>query len=273
VTGPSDPLSLDAIRPHLATRVIGTTLHLHDQVDSTNRVLAALAHEGAPDGTVVVAESQTAGRGRLGRTWLSPRGLNLYVSILLTRALPPETVTWTPMLAAVAVLRAIRALTTLDVRLKWPNDVLAIRNGVGRKLAGILVDAIGTGPGSRRAMVVGIGLNVNMPAAAFPEELRATATSLLIETGSSVDRGQLLAALLDELERLYDHACTHGTGDIAAAYQAACDTIGKPVQVELIGSEQIEGTAEVLAPDGALRLRTKSGKVLEIRAGNVVHLR
>jgi len=273
VTGPSDPLSLDAIRPHLATRVIGKTLHLHDQVDSTNRVLAALAHEGASDGTVVVAESQTAGRGRLGRTWLSPRGLNLYVSILLARALPAETVTWTPMLAAEAVLRAVRALTTLNVRLKWPNDVLAIRNGVGRKLAGILVDAIGTGAGSRRAMVVGIGLNVNMPAAAFPEELRATATSLLIETGSSVDRGQLLAALLDELERLYDHACTHGPGDIAAAYQAACDTIGKPVQVELIGSQQIEGTAEALAPDGALRLRTKSGKVLEIRAGNVVHLR
>src|SRR5207245_2424448 len=135
-------------------------------------------------------------------------------------------VTWTPMLAAVAVLRAIRALTTLNVRLKWPNDVLAIRNGVGRKLAGILVDAIGTGQGSRRAMVVGIGINVNMPAAAFPEELRATASSLLIETGSSVDRGQLLAALLDELERLYDHACTHGPGDITAAYQVACDTLG-----------------------------------------------
>ena len=122
-------------------------------------------------------------------------------------------------------------------------------------------------------MVVGIGINVNMPAAALPEELRATATSLLIETGSSVDRGQLLVALLDELERLYDQACTHGPGDIAAAYQAACDTLGKRVQVELIGSEQIEGTAEVLAPDGALRLRTKNGKVLEIRAGNVVHLR
>ena len=273
MTGLPAPLTLDAIRPHLATRVIGTTLLLHDEVDSTNRVLADLAQQGAHDGTVVVAESQTAGRGRLGRTWLSPRGLNLYVSILLARALPSETVSWTPMLAAVAVLRAIRTLTTLDVRLKWPNDVLALRSEVGRKLAGILVDGVGTGQASGRAMVVGIGINVNMPVAAFPKELRATATSLLIEGGSSVDRGRLLATLLGELERLYDHACAHGPGDIAAAYQAACDTIGKPVRIELIGSGKIEGTAEGLASDGALRLRTKHEKVLEIRAGDVVHLR
>ncbi len=269
----SPPLSLDTIRSHLSTRVIGTTLLLHDEVDSTNRVLADLAHQGVPDGTVVVAESQTAGRGRLGRTWLSPRGLNLYVSILLARMLPTETVTWMPMLAAVAVLRAIRALTTLDARLKWPNDVLVVRDGLGRKVAGILVDAIGTGPTSGRAMVVGIGINVNMPIEAFPEELRSTATSLSIATGSPVDRGRLLATLLGELERLYDHVCAHGPGSVAAAYQAACDTIGKPVRVELVGSEQIEGTAEGLASDGALRLRAKNGKVLEIRAGNVVHLR
>lgn len=273
MTGLPTPLALDAIRPHLATRVIGTTLLLHDEVDSTNRVLADLAHQGAPDGTVVVAESQTAGRGRLGRTWLSPRGLNLYVSILLARMLPSEMITWTPMLAAVAVFRTIRTLTTLDVRLKWPNDVLAIRSGVGRKLAGILVDAVGTGPASRRAVVVGIGINVNMPVEAFPEELRATATSLSIETGLPVDRSRLLAMLLGELERLYDHACVHGLGDISAAYQAACDTIGKPVRVELTGREKIEGRAEGLASDGALRLRTKNGKVLEIRAGDVVHLR
>jgi len=144
---------------------------------------------------------------------------------------------------------------------------------VGRKLAGILVDAVGTGPTSGRAVVVGIGINVNMPLDAFPKELRATATSLLIETGSPVDRGRLLATLLGELDRLYDHAGTHGPDDIEAAYRVACDTIGKPVRIELIGSEKIEGTAEGLASDGALRLLTKNGKVLEIRAGDVVHLR
>ena len=122
-------------------------------------------------------------------------------------------------------------------------------------------------------MVVGIGINVNMPVEAFPEELRSTATSLLIETGSPVDRSLLLATLLGELERLYDHVCAHGPGDIASSYRESCDTVGKPVRVELIGSEQIEGTAEGLASDGALRLRTKHGKILEIRAGDVVHLR
>src|SRR3989454_3171289 len=118
-----------------------------------------------------------------------------------------------------------------------------------------------------------IGINVNMAVDASPKELRATATSLLIETGSPVDRGRLLATLLGELDRLYDHAGTHGPDDIEAAYRVACDTIGKPVRIELIGSEKIEGTAEGLASDGALRLLTKNGKVLEIRAGDVVHLR
>lgn len=248
-------------------------MHLHAEVDSTNRVLAALAQQGAPEGTVVVAEAQTAGRGRFGRTWLSPGGLNLYTSILLNRPLPAATLTWIPLLAAVAVARAVQDRTGLRAALKWPNDVLVIRGGVGRKLAGILVDAIGTGATSGRALVVGIGINVNMPLEAFPDELRATATSILIETGTPIDRAGLLADLLGELERRYEHVCAGGTGGIASAYQELCDTIGQRVRIELVGKEQVEGTAEGLASDGALRLRTGDGKILEIRAGDVVHLR
>src|SRR2546427_7395055 len=110
--------------------------------------------------------------------------------------LPSETVTWTPMLAAVAVFRTIRTLTTLDVRLKWPNDVLAIRGGVGRKLAGILVDAVGTGPASGRAVVVGIGINVNMAVDAFPQKLPPPPPPLFFQTGAPLSTGILPSPLL-----------------------------------------------------------------------------
>ena len=269
---PDPPLSIEAVRARLTTRIIGANLSVHDEVDSTNRLLTDLAHRGAPDGTVVVAESQTAGRGRMGRHWVSPPGLNLYVSILLTRPQVTAALTWIPLLAAVAVVRAIRDLTQLAARLKWPNDVLVVRNGNGRKLAGILVEAIGGSPAGTRLVVVGIGVNVNMPLAAFPQDLRSIATSLLIETGRSVERAHLLASLLAELEVLYDQLCDQGPEGIAAAYRESCDTIGRRVRIELMGSAPVEGTAEEIAPDGALRLRGADGKMLEIRAGDVVHL-
>jgi len=273
VTPPPDPsLSIEAIRLCLTTRIIGANLSMHDEVDSTNRLLADLAHKSAPDGTVVIAESQTAGRGRMGRHWVSPPGLNLYVSILLTRPQVTAVLTWIPLLAAVAVVRAIRDLTKLAARLRWPNDVLMVRNGNGRKLAGILVEAIGGSPAGARLVAVGIGVNVNMPLEAFPQDLRSTATSLLIETGRSVERTRLLASLLGEMEVLYDQLCDRGPDGIAAAYRESCDTIGRRVRIELMGSAHIEGTAEGIASDGALRLRADDGKMLEIRAGDVVHL-
>ena len=270
---PDSLLSLETIHVHLNTREIGAALSVHGEVDSTNRALADLARAGASHGTVVVAESQTVGRGRLGRPWVSPRGLNLYVSILLSAARASHTITWIPLLASVAVLRAITAVTGLSLMVKWPNDVLVPRDGAERKLAGILVEAIAHGQAGAKAVVVGIGINVNMPAEAFPEDLRASATSLLIEAGHPFARAPLLAALLGELERLYDRLCAEGADGIAADYEAVCATLGKQVRVELVGGGRMDGTAEGLASDGALRLRTAEGKILEIRAGDVVHLR
>ena len=269
-----DPLfSADAIHRHLRTRIIGQTLHVHDAVDSTNRVVAELAQAGAPDGTVVVAEAQTQGRGRLGRRWVSPPGMNLYLSILLARSRPQRLLTWIHLLAAVAVVRAIATVTGVPARLKWPNDVLVYRGGQGRKVAGILTETIGRTPHGDGAVVVGIGINVNMPSEAFPEDLRPSASSLLIETGRPVDRIGLLARLLLEVEQRYEHLLEHGTAGLMAAYRELSDTLGRQVRVELVGGGLVEGSAEALAPDGALRLRTDNGTVVEIRAGDVVHLR
>lgn len=270
---PDSSLSPETIRAHLKTRELGATLSVQKEVDSTNRVLTDLARAGASHGTVVVAESQTAGRGRLGRPWVSPRGVNLYASILLARAGASGTITWIPLLAAVAVAQAITTLTGLSPKVKWPNDVLVSHDGAGRKLAGILVEAVNSGGTGEQAVVVGVGINVNMPPEAFPEDLRSSATSLLIETGHPVDRIPLLATLLGELERLYDQLRDQGADSIAVTYEALCATLGKRVRIELAGSGRVEGTAAGLAPDGALRLRTGEGKILEIRAGDVVHLR
>jgi len=266
-------LSEESIRARLTTRVIGATLYVHDEVDSTNRLAADLAQAGAADGTVVVAESQTRGRGRLGRHWVSPSGMNLYVSIILTRMQPPPIITWIPLLAAVAVARTIHNAIGLPTRIKWPNDVLAYREGQARKIAGILAETTGGSPGGVRAVAVGIGINVNMPIEAFPEDLRPIATSLLIETGHTLDRVQFLASLLLEMEQLYEHLLKHGSARVMEPYCELSDTLGKHIQIELAGGGRAEGRAEAFAGDGALCLRTGNGTLLEIRAGDVVHLR
>jgi BirA family biotin operon repressor/biotin-[acetyl-CoA-carboxylase] ligase len=197
----------------------------------------------------------------------------LYLSVILTGTKSPDAMTWIPLLAAVAVVRTIQEVTGLSTRVKWPNDVLVYRDGHGRKVAGILAEATGGDPNDIRAVVVGIGINVNMPIESFPEDLGPVATSLLIETQHSVDRIRLLAALLLEVERLYAHLLAHGTASIRETYLPLSDTLGKQVRIELVGGGQTMGIAEAIAPDGALRLRTGNGTVVEIRAGDVVHLR
>lgn len=270
---PGQPLTTEAIRSCLSTRIIGAVLHVHDEVDSTNHLAADLALAGAPDGTVVVADAQTKGRGRLGRPWVSPAGMNLYTSILLTRAQNSRFMTWIPLMAAIAVVRAILHTTGALLRIKWPNDVLAYRDGRSRKLAGILAETAGSRPGTHRAVVVGIGINVNMPIEAFPDDLQPIATSLLIETGRHIDRIPLLARLLLEMEQLYESLLEQETDGLTTAYHELCDTLGRQVRIELVGGGHAEGTAEAIAEDGALRLRTNTGTILEIRAGDVVHLR
>jgi BirA family biotin operon repressor/biotin-[acetyl-CoA-carboxylase] ligase len=270
---PGRLLTTEAIRSCLTTHVIGATLYVHDEVDSTNRHAADLAQAGTPDGTVVVADAQTKGRGRLGRHWVSPAGMNLYTSILLARVRNSFVLTRIPLMAAIAVVRAVRHTTGHPLRIKWPNDVLAYRDGQGRKLAGILAETAGGPQESARPVVVGIGINVNMPVEAFPDELRSIATSLLIETGRHTDRITLLARLLLEVEHLYESALEHGADGLLAAYCELCDTLGKQVRIELVGGGHAEGTAEAVAGDGALRLRVNDGTVLEFRAGDVVHLR
>lgn len=266
------PLTAANIQRALSTRALGRTLHVLEETTSTNEAAAALARDGAPHGTVVVADSQTAGRGRLGRHWHSPGGRNLYGSVVL-RTMPAQEqqtrwLSWIPLLAALAVGRAVQAMTDLKPSVKWPNDILIGQ----RKVGGILCESSGIGT-DHAAVIVGIGVNVNLREDEFPEELRSIATSLLAEARRPFDRSALLAALLLELETRCESFLDGRHEDILKEYVLRCSTIGRRVQVELAHGEQFVGTAESIQADGSLRVvRTDHGPV-DIRAGDVIHLR
>jgi BirA family biotin operon repressor/biotin-[acetyl-CoA-carboxylase] ligase len=228
---------------------------------STNTDLLRAAADGAPEGTVLAAEAQTAGRGRMGRSWVSPPRSALTFSFLLRPAdVPASRRGWVPLLTGVAAVLALRQTTGLDATLKWPNDVL-----VGhRKLAGILAEQTGD------AIVVGIGINVS----AHPPATSGTAaTSLAAEGAAPASRDLLLLAVLGEVEHAYLRwtADPDGSG-LRQRYQSMCDTIGRAVRVELPGGHALAGTAAGV--DGHGRLVVRTGESLTaVSAGDVVHVR
>lgn len=255
------PDRLDATE--LGARLTGgwRRIEWHARVDSTQRVARELAGAGAPEGTVVVAEAQTAGRGRLGRTWHSPPGTSLYCSVLLRPPLPPARV---PQLALVAGLAVAEAADALGVRalLKWPNDVLLD----GRKVAGILTE-MEAELDRVHAVVVGIGVNVNAAAEDFPPYLRERATSLAIATGGRVDRVGFAAAVLDRLEALYRRFLDAGFGALRDGWEGRSALAGRRVTVS--GGGEHTGTVAGVDDDGALRLVDEGGAVRRVVAGEV----
>ena len=236
------------------------------ETGSTNADLLARAAAGGAAGTVLAAEAQHAGKGRLGRTWASAPGAGLTFSVLLRPdGIPAATLGWLPLLTGVAVAAAVREASGVAARLKWPNDVLAGE----RKLAGILAESRG------QAIIVGVGLNVSQRAADLPVP---TATSLLLEQPGPAGqaRGQLLAAILTALERWYTAwGAVGGDADgcgLRAEYLHRCATVGREVRVLLPGDRAITGQATDVDRLGRLVVRTAAG-LTEVSAGDVVHVR
>jgi BirA family biotin operon repressor/biotin-[acetyl-CoA-carboxylase] ligase len=267
---------MDSIRSTLATKVVGRRIELFEQLPSTNLEATALGESGVEHGTVVIADRQTAGRGRLARTWFSPGGANVYCSVVLRANLPvnrvPEWLSWLPLITALAASEAVESVTSAPVPLKWPNDLLMS----GRKVGGVLcenIQASRSGP----FQVIGIGINANMAPEDFPSELRASATSLWIETHTVFDRNRLIAQLLLELEQCIEELAGHGPQQLTLAYQRRCSTIGKKVRASLAAGVDLTGYAESISQDGSLRISTDSGthrdRIVELRAADIVHLR
>lgn len=234
----------------------------HDEAGSTNTLAAAAAARGVPEMHVVLADRQSAGRGRLGRVWQAPGGSSLLLSVVLRPSVGPDVLPLLPLLAGTVLADvAVPFAGGGDVAVKWPNDLLV----GGRKAAGILVES------SADAVIVGIGVNVDWRKVQRPPEL-AHATSLAEAAGGDVDRWKLLAALLSLLSRRYGD-WQQDSRAFLAEYRTRCATLGTLVRVTRVGQQAVEGVAVAVSDDGALVVRDDAGQDVVVRAGDVEHVR
>ncbi|GAA2101551.1 biotin--[acetyl-CoA-carboxylase] ligase [Kitasatospora saccharophila] len=258
-------LRLDLLRPGK----LWTSLDVVSETGSTNADLAVRAKDGAPEGTVLVAESQHAGRGRLDRRWNAPPRSGLFLSVLLRpQGVPMERYGWLPILVGTAVSATLDRIAGVRTGLKWPNDLQAVVDGQERKLGGILTELSGG------AVVAGLGLNVSLRADELPVP---TATSLALAGAETTDRPTLLRAVLREFAELYGE-WTAAAGDphasgLLPAYAARCTTLNRQVRVQLPGERELLGEAVAVDADGRLVVRTPDGARHPVAAGDVVHVR
>ncbi len=269
LAGTPDRLYAEEVQPRLSTDWLARRYVWLETTDSTNRVAAELAREGAEHGTTVVAEGQSAGRGRLGRSFFSPPFANLYTSIVLRPNLDTARAPTTILAAAIAVAGTVAAFAgdPAAVEIKWPNDVLL----GGRKTSGILME-MGAEATRVRHLVLGIGVNLNVDRALFPDEFRALATSLASHRGKPVDRVDFAARLYDNLEAVLDRHAQGGFEAVRTDFEARFQMRGRRVRVlDAIGggSAAVEGTATGIDADGALLVQRDDGSTERVVAGDV----
>ncbi|HEY8368209.1 MAG TPA: biotin--[acetyl-CoA-carboxylase] ligase [Thermodesulfobacteriota bacterium] len=252
-------LTRDAVERGLATRVVGRPLEVHGAVGSTNDLVREAARAGAPEGLAVLADAQTAGRGRLGRPWVSPAGVNVYLSVLLRPDLPAPAAPRLTLLGGVAVATTALAFGLVPT-LKWPNDLLL----GGRKAAGVLADLETDREGRIEHLVLGVGVNVNLDPSSLPADLAPLATSFAAELGREVDRAVVARHLLEALDAWVDRARRDGFEPVREAWLRLSGLPGTRVAVAVGGpganAEVVEGVAIGLGDDGALLLETPSGR-------------
>jgi len=257
----SDVLNEHLLEQRLNTRLLGRPCLVLDEVDSTNSEAMRRAGAGAQEGLALLADRQTAGRGRLQRHWHTIAEHTLAMSVLLQPPLTPEKIPQISLLTAVALHDALSPLTP-DIRIKWPNDLLHH----GRKMAGILIE-MRAEPGRVQAVVVGLGINVNAPADGWPEDIADIATDLTTSSGRAVSRMDIAVRVLESMERHYLDYLNNGFDPVREQWWQAHAACGKPVRVH-DGLRYIKGIAEALDEDGALLLRTPSG-IQRVVAGDL----
>ncbi|MBI5599908.1 MAG: biotin--[acetyl-CoA-carboxylase] ligase [Deltaproteobacteria bacterium] len=256
------PFNAIELSSAVSTETIGRDIHFFPSLDSTNAKALALARDGAPEGTVVVADSQERGRGRLGRKWISPAGTNLYTSVILRPAIPPHMAQTLTLLSAVAVAETIALFSPVTPAVKWPNDILVD----SRKVAGILTE-MSSETDRINFVVIGIGVNVNWDMKNAPDEIRRTATSLKEKKGADVPRVEFVAALYSSLEKWYKIFNKEGRLPIVKAWRGWFNGEGKPVKVK--GSPDTKGLCLGIDDFGALLVRLSSGNIARVVAGDV----
>lgn len=262
LAGIPDRLTSLELTPLLQTQEIGRILHYREALESTNELAFQLALEGAAHGEVVIADRQTRGKGRRGRTWVSPPNLNLYCSIVLRPELPPQRSPEITLVAAVALAQTLNELGA-PARIKWPNDLQVD----GRKVAGILTE-LSADPDQIHFAILGLGINVNGSRSDFPPELQASATSVSEVVGHPVPRAPLAARLWKHLEGWLRKHAEKGFPPVRTAWKKAAATLGKKVKIQEEG-RLIEGTAVDIDDSGALLVENARGQIERVVAGDL----
>ncbi|MDQ0271054.1 biotin--[acetyl-CoA-carboxylase] ligase [Cytobacillus purgationiresistens] len=259
----AEKVTADEIRFGLKTKTLGKHIYYEETVDSTQKIAHRLSNEEAVEGTIVVAEEQSSGRGRMDRKWYAPKYTGVWLSIILRPNLPPHKAPQLTLIAAVAVVQAIEEVTGLQPEIKWPNDVLLN----GKKITGILTE-MQSDADRIVSIIMGIGINVNQKPEDYPNELKEVATSLSIEKGEKVSRAELIQVLLLKLENLYTIYLEKGFYPIKLLWEGYAISIGKNIIARtLTGS--IEGKALGIKDDGVLIIEDQSGKTHHVYSADI----
>ena len=258
----TESIRLRRIKEKLQTKLIGKTIHCFSEVASTNDLAKEMAAIGAKEGTMIIAEIQIHGKGRLGRKWVSPRG-GIWLSIILRPKLSAKDIPKLTLMTSLAVAKTINQLFNLKTEVKWPNDVLIN----ARKVCGILTEANTTG-GITNFVVVGIGINANIELDSLPKQVRENATSLKHELKREIDREQFLRVLLEKFERYYVMLAKGKFDSVLKEWKSLCGFLGSYVKVTSL-EEKIEGWAIDVDENGALIIRLREGTLREVLSGDV----
>jgi len=250
------------IKRNLKTKILGKNILSYRTLGSTNQLGFRLAESGAGEGTLIVADEQTRGKGRMGRSWYSPPKLGLWISLILRPDIPPFKAPGLSVCAGLALAQAIRSLTGVDAKIKWPNDCLIN----GRKVGGVLLE-LSAELDRTNFVIAGIGVNVNHLSSDFPKKLSSVATSIRTEWGKEVSRIKLLTSFLKRFEAIYLDFKKNGLAPQRQLIKKFSSLLGKKVAVKF-GKEKIEGVAEDIDDNGSLVIRTRKGKRV-LRAGEV----
>ncbi|MEH7236558.1 biotin--[acetyl-CoA-carboxylase] ligase [Bacillus sp. JJ1562] len=258
-----DKISGNEIQLGLETKSFGRNIHFEESVTSTQKIAHKLAYEGAIEGTLVVAEEQTTGRGRLDRAWYSPKHTGVWMSMILRPQIPPSQAPQLTLLAAVGVVQAIQEVTGLEPDIKWPNDILIHQ----KKIVGILTE-LQAETDRINSVIIGIGINVNQELSQFPESLHSIASSLAIEKGGKIDRAKLIQVILLKIEKLYKEYLQHGFKVVKLLWESYATSIGKQIIARTL-SGSIEGKAIGINEEGVLLLEDAAGDVHHIYSADI----
>ncbi|PEB52604.1 biotin--[acetyl-CoA-carboxylase] ligase [Bacillus pseudomycoides] len=258
-----DKVTANEIQLGLQTEFIGRTVYFEESVESTQHIAARLAYEGAAEGTIVVAEEQTSGRGRLSRKWYSPKGTGIWMSIILRPSIPVHHAPQLTLLAAVSVAQAIEKCTGVSVGIKWPNDILIH----GKKAVGILTE-LQADPDKINAVIMGIGINVNQRQEHFADEIQQIATSLAIESGEPIVRAELMQQIFLQMEKLYQEYVKNGFSVIKLLWESYAVSIGKEITARTL-KQTIIGVAKGITEDGVLIVEDYQGHVHHIHSADI----